>query len=304
MSKRRNGKKVSSARKKRAGRQAARRANIRYKDTVFRMLFKDKKRLLGLYNAVSGKDYTDSEKLEVVTLESAVYMGMKNDLAFLIDFNLYLFEHQSTINNNMPLRFLQYVAAEYEKLTVSNNLHGRKLVQIPAPHFVVFYNGVEAYKEWQELRLSDAFQIPEKEPELELRVRVLNINEGFHEELKSQCQTLGEYMQYVGKVRTYAKEMPLDKAIDKAVDECIAEGILREFLLQNKAEVKRMSIYEYDEEATRQNIREYAYECGVADGEARVNQLALLLAEAGRVTDFLKSLSASRWCKNRKGIPS
>ncbi|MCM1234989.1 MAG: hypothetical protein NC489_33235, partial [Ruminococcus flavefaciens] len=112
-----------------------------YKDTVFRMLFRDKTRLLGLYNAVTGSHYQDPLALEIVTLESAVYLGVKNDIALLIDFNLYLFEHQSTMNPNMPLRFLQYVAAEYGRLTAEENLYGGKLVLIPAPHFIVFYNG-------------------------------------------------------------------------------------------------------------------------------------------------------------------
>lgn len=241
-------------------------ADRRYKDTVFRMLFKEKKELLELYNAVSGRSYRDPELLEIVTLESAIYMGMKNDLAFLIDMNLYLFEHQSTVNKNMPLRFLQYVSAEYEKLTVSENLYQRALVKIPAPHFLVFYNGVENCDEQTELKLSDAFQVSEDMPELELRVRVLNINEGFNEELKEACRTLKEYMLYVDKVRNYAKSMPISEAVDKAVDECISQGVLESFLLKNKAEVKYMSIFEYDEEAVRQGIRDEAY----AEGEAKM----------------------------------
>lgn len=238
------------------------RANLHYKDTVFRMLFLDKRRLLGLYNAVSGRSYTDSEKLRIVLLESAVYMGMRNDVAFIIDTRLCLFEHQATVNPNMPLRFLQYVSAEYEKLIVTNNLHRRGLVKVLNPHFVVFYNGAEKCAERQELRLSAAYEMQEEEPELELRVQVLNINEGFNEELKKACLTLKEYMQYVDRVRGYAEEM----SIDEAVDECIREGILKDFLLQNKAEVKRMSIFEYNEEDVRQILREEAYKEGLEKG--------------------------------------
>lgn len=159
-------------------------ANRNYKDSVFRMLFKEKERLLELYNAVSGRHYTDCSELEIVMLESAVYMGMKNDLSFLIDMNLYLFEHQSTINPNMPLRFLQYVSAEYEKLIAPGSLYREKLVQIPAPHFMVFYNGTSPCGERMELRLSDAFYERGTKPELELLVQVLNINSGFNEVLK------------------------------------------------------------------------------------------------------------------------
>ena len=91
-------------------------ANRNYKDTVFRMLFSDKKNLLSLYNAVNSRDYTNPDDLEIVTLENAIYMGMKNDLAFIIDTNLYLYEHQSTYNPNMPLRDLFYISSEYQKM--------------------------------------------------------------------------------------------------------------------------------------------------------------------------------------------
>ena len=273
MGKRKGSRKTPSAKNSRTGRKRARRRQAaaterNYKDTVFRMLFREKARLLSLYNSISGRHYTDPESLQIVTLENAIYLGMKNDLAFLVDFSLQLYEHQSTVNPNMPLRFLQYVADEYSRLTASENLYGGKLVRIPAPHFVVFYNGTRAYPERTELKLSDAFQSQEGSPELELRAQILNINAGFNEELKRQCRTLAEYMHYVDKVRMYAKDMPIDAAVGKAVDECIRQGILREFLLRNKAEVVRMSIYEYDEESTRKAIRDTAYEQGVADGEA------------------------------------
>ena len=228
MSKRKRNRKTSVNRKIRRN----------FKDTVFRMLFRDKKRLLELYNAVAGRNYTDPELLEIVTLENAIYMEIKNDLAFLIDFNLYLYEHQSTVNKNMPLRLLEYVTAEYKKLTAAEDLYAEKLIKIPAPHFVVFYNGTAALPEEEELKLSDAYLTKEDAPELELKVRVLNINENFNESLKEQCRTLGEYMQYVDKVRMYAKEMPIEDAVDKAMDECIRDGILKEFLLKSRAEVR------------------------------------------------------------------
>lgn len=237
-----------------------------YKDTVFRMLFKDKAHLLELYNAVSGSCLADPEALEVVTLENAIYMGVKNDLAFLVDFHLYLYEHQSTVNPNMPFRFLQYVMEEYSRLTADENIYGSRQIALPAPYFVVFYNGSSVQPERKVLRLSEAFRMQEGEPSLELRVLMLNINEGCNTELKEQCRTLGEYMQYVGKVRGYAASLPMETAVGRAVDECIEAGILRDFLWANKAEVKRMSIYEYDEEATRRAIRAEEYERGVEDG--------------------------------------
>lgn len=246
--------------------QEKNRVRRQYKDTVFRMLFREKEYLLELYNAVSGRNCTDSNLLETVTLENAIYMGIKNDLAFLVDFHLYLYEHQSTVNLNMPLRFLQYVTEEYGRLTVEENIYGSRRVPLPAPHFVVFYNGRNSHPERQVMRLSDAFRMQENEPQLELRVLILNINEGYNTELKKRCRTLDEYMQYVDRVRGYAAFMSMETAVDRAVDECISEGILSDFLLANKAEVKRMSIYEYDEEATRQAIRIEEYERGIEKG--------------------------------------
>ena len=98
-------------------------AKKQYKDTVFRMLFRDRRHLLELYNAVSGRSCADPELLEIVTLENAIYMGVKNDLAFLVDFHLYLYEHQSTVNPNMPFRFLQYVAEEYGRPALKGKIH-------------------------------------------------------------------------------------------------------------------------------------------------------------------------------------
>lgn len=116
-------------------------ANRNYKDTVFRMLFSDKKNLLSLYNAVNSRDYTNPDDLEIVTLENAIYMGMKNDLAFIIDTNLYLYEHQSTYNPNMPLRDLFYISSEYQKMLDQKSLYSSSLQKIPTPNFIEFYNG-------------------------------------------------------------------------------------------------------------------------------------------------------------------
>ena len=121
-------------------------ANRNYKDTVFRMLFSDWKNLLSLYNAVSGAHYDDPEKLEIITLENAIYMGMKNDLAFIIGTDLFLYEHQSTYNPNMPLRDLFYISSEYQKLVDKKSLYSSVLQKIPAPQFIVFYNGTEKKK--------------------------------------------------------------------------------------------------------------------------------------------------------------
>ena len=174
-------------------------ANRKYKDTVFRMLFSDKVNLLSLYNAINDSNYKDPNQLEIVTLENAVYMGMKNALSFLIDTSILLYEHQSTYNPNMPLRDLFYISSEYQKLVDKKTLYSSQLQKIPAPSFIVFYNGLEREEDSWVNYLSEAFETLPDEPNLELKVITLNINEGHNPKLMEQCQTLREYAQYVAK---------------------------------------------------------------------------------------------------------
>ena len=166
--------------------------NRNYKDTIFRMLFSDRKNLLSLYNAVNQRDYQNPEDLEIVTLENAIYMGMKNDLAFILDTNLYLYEHQSTYTPNMPLRDLLYISSEYQKLVDHRSLYPSILQKIPAPNFIVFYNGTRKKEDRWENLLSEAFEHLEGKPNLELRVVTLNINEDHNRELMEQCKILRE----------------------------------------------------------------------------------------------------------------
>ena len=241
-------------------------ANCKYKDTIFRWLFSDRKNLLSLYNAVTGRNYTDADALDIVTLESAVYLGMKNDVAFLVDTRLYLCEHQSTYNPNIPLRNLFYIASEYQVLVKDKSLYSSVLLRLPAPKFLVFYNGTGQVADREELRLSAAYENLQGEPDLELKVTMLNINEGHNRELMEQCRILREYSQYVARVRKYAAQMELNEAVERAITECIREGILSEFLSRNRAEVMKVSIFEYDQELEEKKYREAEYEHGRQDG--------------------------------------
>ena len=243
------------------------RANRKYKDTVFRMLFSDRENLLSLYNAVNGSNYENSDALEIVTLENAVYMGMKNDLAFIVDMGLFLYEHQSTYNPNMPLRDLFYISGEYQKLVNHKSLYSSALQKIPAPNFIVFYNGTEREEDYWINYLSESYENLSGEPNLELKVLTLNINEGHNRELMEQCQSLREYAQYVAKVREYARESDLDTAVEQAVDDCIQNGVLAEFLRKHKSEVIAMSIFEYDKEEEERKLREAEYEAGYNSGK-------------------------------------
>ena len=257
-------------------------ATKKYKDTIFRMLFENKENLLSLYNAMNHKNYTDADALQVVTLENSIYMGMKNDLAFILDMNLYLYEHQSTYNPNMPLRDLFYISNEYQKLVVQKSLYSSVLQKIPAPKFVVFYNGMKEIEDISEFRLSSAYECQTDDPDLELRVTVLNVNEGHNQELMEHCQTLKEYAQYVAKVRKYTSlgELSLEEAVECAVEECIKEGILAEFLIQNRAEVISMSIFEYNKDEEEKKLRKAEFEAG---REAGIEEGRMAGLEEGRM---------------------
>lgn len=279
MAKRRN-KKINL--KREHSERSAITANRKYKDTVFRKLFSDRKNLLSLYNAINGTAYMDASQLEIVTLDNAIYMGMKNDLAFIINTNLFLYEHQSTYNPNMPLRDLFYISGEYQKLVDLKSLYTSTRLRIPTPNFIVFYNGTEKNEDrWVEY-LSESYENMSGEPNLELKVIILNINVGHNKKLMEECQTLREYAQYVAKVRRYSEEIELNTAVECAVSESIQEGILKEFLQKNRAEVIAMSIFEYNEEEEKRKLRKAEYEASMAEGVMKTKKETVIsLAEMG-----------------------
>ena len=244
--------------------------NRTFKSTLFIMLFEDRKNLLELYNAITGKHYADPELLEINTLENAIYMSMKNDVSFLIDGRLSLYEHQSTKNPNLPLRFLLYISHLYSRLTVKANLYGERIVQIPAPEFIIFYNGKDEMPERQLLKLSDMYSVKEEKPKLELEATLLNISGTNNRKLKEACRTLRDYAIYTDKIRAYTETMELAEAVDRAINECIEEDILRDFLMEHKAEARAMSIFEYDQERHMQQEREAGIEKGRRQGEEQL----------------------------------
>ena len=241
------------------------RINFKYKDTVFRLLFSDKERLLSLYNALSHKRCDNPDLLTVVTLHDAIYMEVKNDIAFLVGIDIHLWEHQSTVNPNIPLRFLQYIAVEYQRLTDKRSLYSRKLVKLPRPHFVVFYNGTEDTPDHEVFKLSDAFEGEDMPLTLELVADIYNINVGRNNALLDACSSLKGYSEFVRRTRENQRTLPFEQAVNKAVDECIHDGILADFLRDSKSEVVGVSIFEFDrEEYERQQREEVAYDKAVS----------------------------------------
>ena len=254
----------------------------KHKDTVFRMLYNDREKLLELYNALNGTVYENTGELEICTLENAIYMEVKNDVSFLFDSQMSLYEHQSSFNPNMPLRDLFYIARQLEKYTLGKSLYSSKLRKIPVPRFVVFYNGTQEQPESRILKLSDAFEKKVPSPELEVKVTMLNINLGKNRELMEKCRTLREYCMFVERIRGYAKELEIAEAVERAVTECIREDILADFLSAQRAEVIAMSIFEYNKEEEMKKIRADEFSIGKDAGKAE--------GKAEYVLDLLEDL--------------
>ena len=241
---------------------------VKYKDNVFCMLYREKENLLDLYNALRGSNYTNVDDLQVTTLNGGSYMKYKNDASFVLNMSLYMFEQQSSKNENMPLRFLHYLSDVYREMFSNDVLHRRSMIKIPVPHFVTFYNGLEKWiEEEEEIKLSDMYEIPVDNPQLELKVRVININRDV--DILSKCETLRGYMTFVNKTRckTQVEKKDVKQAVLEAIDECMEENILVDFFEKHREEVVEVSIYDYDEEKVRKTLADEAREEGVAEGE-------------------------------------
>ena len=217
--------------------------NNQYKASLFEQIFHEKGEALSLYNAINGTTYSDEEALTITTINGALYMDYRNDVSFLIDCSLNLYEHQSTWNPNMPLRGLGYFARLYEDYVRLNelNIYSETRLKLPKPQFFVFYNGTKDEPDRQILKLSDSFADDGLEPHLEVIAVVLNINYGHNRELMEGCRALHDYAMFIDVVRKHMNEGYITKrAVDMAVEECIANDILRDFLVRNKTGVMRM----------------------------------------------------------------
>ncbi len=236
------------------------------KDRVFKIIFSDREQLLSLYNALANTSYEDASKLEVNTLEDVVFIGMKNDLSFILDGRMNLYEQQSTINQNMPLRGLYYIADLYKQRYHGKQLYSSRLIKIPTPQYIVFYNGIKELPDRQELRLSDAFEHPTDTPDVEVIAHIININIGHNEELLNKCKVLCDYSVFNQRVREYMIEgMSKENAVEKAVDSCIEDDILGEILRKERARIMASILSEFDEVGYAQMLREE----GVEEGELK-----------------------------------
>ncbi len=245
--------------------------NREYKSDVFSMLMEDKKNALQVYNALNNTNYADPEAVEMKTLNKGVSLSIRNDAAFVVDAALSIYEHQSTICPNMPVRNLIYYTNIIESELKNRNIYGYGLVKIPLPKFVVFYNGSDDQPETYEMKLSNAFEKQTDNPELELRCKVYNINRGKNRELLEKCSILKEYMIFVDYVRTFHAEQnfeDLKSAIEKAINTCIQESVLKDFLMQHRFEVEKVTELDYTFDRQLLLEREEARTEGRAEGRA------------------------------------
>ncbi|MDE7312908.1 MAG: hypothetical protein K2N87_15020 [Eubacterium sp.] len=290
--------------------------NREYKSRLFGFIFgreENKKWTLSLYNAIHGTSHGDISDITINTIEDVVYMGMKNDLSILVSetVSLYrsmeLYEQQSTYNPNMPIREFMYAGKLYDKFIHSARLnrYGKKLLPLPLPKLVVFYNGEDDKEDEAILSLSDAFkeeirqniihrymenkedpdeaqiaseveQIFQKaNPDIEVRVRMVNINHEHNKAMLSTCKPLGEYAWFIDKARKNLAEgknsqaanpAETGAAIDRAINEMPDDFEIKKFITANRAEVKDMCLTEYNEAETMEMLKEEARQEGRREG--------------------------------------
>ncbi len=249
-----------------------------YKSSVFALLMKDKRRAMELYNAVNGSDYDNPEDVTINTIEGGVELSVRNDASFILGDSLSIYEHQSTVCPNMPLRSLVYFMVLLYDIIDFDNIYGSRRVMLPTPRFAVFYNGNQSLPEVQEMKLSDSFEKKEEDLDLEVKCVVYNINKGKNKELMSKCTWLGDYSFFVNKVREIHaldkyKELKYD--VEEAIDYCVEHGILADFFKENRKEVVEVAVLDYTFERQLEMERAANIKEGRAEGRAEGEEAIL-----------------------------
>ena len=225
--------------------------NRKYKDSVFTDLFGSdktgKENFLALYNALSGNVFKLEEvSLERKVIERSLYKTFNNDVSWEINGELIvLVEHQSTVNENMPFRCLEYVTRIYEGIVPIKERYAEKVYKIPNPDFYVVYIGKKELPLEQELRLSNAFY--EKDgSKLELVVKVKNCSDSKLLPLAGNCDILKQYCQFIEIVeQNYNRVFP-KRSFKKAIEIAMEQGILTDYLDRKSREVINMLCAKYD----------------------------------------------------------
>jgi hypothetical protein len=265
-------------------------ANRAYKDSVFTWLFSEPDTLRELYGALKGVTLPPEIPITINTLEGVLFKDRMNDISFIIGSQVVvLFEHQSTVNENMPLRMLLYIAKLYEKLTGEKDIYREKRLKLPQPEFIVLYNGTAPQPEEKTLRLTEAFRdlgelglTTGGIAPLELAVQVYNINEGHNGPIIRRCKTLEGYSIFIGMVREYeAGGKSREEAIRLGVKGCIERNVLKEFLRDHAKEVINMLMTEWNWDDAFAIHREEAWEEGLERGREEGQNMVLELVKQG-----------------------
>lgn len=274
-------------------------ANKKYKDRLFHFLFgreEHKEWTLSLYNAVRGSGYTNINDIQFNTIENVLYLGMHNDISFLILGELNLYEQQSSFNPNMPLRMLQYFAKLMEKYVKQNHLdkYGSHILELPVPKLVVFYNGTTDKPDEMVLSLRDSLPA-DANPDIDVRVRMININMNHSAVLLNACRPLWEYSWIIRRIRENRSVLSLYDAINKTIDEMPESFLIRDLLLTHRSEVSQMLETEYNEEEVLKVVAEAAEKRGFKLGEERGrNRFAALLKKLNPGSEvFEQALNAT-----------
>ncbi len=241
--------------------------NKKYQDTVFHKLFSTREAALELFNALEGTHYTEDTEIEITTLDNVLYLERKNDLGFTIASSfIFLGEQQSTINPNMPLRFLGYITYSYEKLVAQKSLYSRKKLLLPTPIFYVFYTGDEPW-DTKTLKLSDCYMEKPPENSLELVVKIINLRYNKDNEILKRSKTLAGYSMLITRIKDGLRAgNPLETSIQKAIKSCIEDGYLTAFLQQYGEEIGKMKFYEFSQKEYEDLLAEESFEAGMEEG--------------------------------------
>jgi len=280
-----------------------------YKDTMFRSLFNNEKSLLELYNALHGTSHSERDtEIIINTLDETLVSRRKNDISFMLNGRLVvMLEHQSSVNENMPFRFLQSISRIFENCIPNKKaIYGTKLIKFPRPEFIALINAPGRFPDRKTLRLSDSFMYTPgfEEVRLELEVMVYNINEGQNPGILAHSATLKEYAYFVARVRwhieaekrrlgTTSEAKVIRAAIRKAVQDCKAKGYLMDYW--EKMTEEDMSIFEgeWDQDTALEVRWEEGIEEGIEKGiEKRDRQLLALIEQGYTVEDLKRELSA------------
>lgn len=274
-------------------------ANKKYKDSVFVDLFYEDESAeaneIALYNALHDEPLPEGTEILKFRVEDILYMNFRNDISFGVGGKLLVFgEHQSTINENMPLRSLMYIGRAFEQLVPIAQRYKRHRVMLPKPEFYTFYNGEEPWTKEKVMHLSDSYKTSDGEIMLDLAVKVININSKEQHEILKKCPILAEYSLFVDIVRKHQKSGE-EHAFQNAVAECIEQGILADYLRKKGSEAVNMLKAEYDYDMDIKVQREEAKEEGIALGEhlGKTASIIALLEDLGTIPDDLKKLITS-----------